>query len=713
MKYDVIIVGTGIAGLTAGLNLAKSGKKIALLEKHYIPGGYATNFTRKGKDGNIYTFDCSLHSLSGMNKDCTVYNIFNNLQLLDKVKFLIKKNSTSILRDGKFFNIPSDPNEFCLSLCKRYPNFKSGIKNLFDFMEVFYDDMKILSTDYKSAPKYILNLQSISLKDFISKYVNDKNFIEDIGYLWGYTGLPPSKVNAFYFMATFCAYVFGGHAYVQGGSGQLSKIMSECIKNNNGKIYLSSEIIKINTENNKIISIATKKGDIFEADEFIFACDPNNIFSLIDNSIIDDYVENMKNLEKSTSMTQLFLGLDCSTKELGINYTNVYYQKLDLENSYKESFNGNIENANSNIAFYDQMDPTLNKHGASVHITSIDYEKNWPERGTEEYKQKKEEVTKILLNKLLSIYPQIESHIQVIELGTPKTMARYTNNSSGSIYGWAQTTSQSGFNRPSFKTPFKNAIIIGSWSFPGGGYEGAIFSGVLGTTRLLSKSTSKISSPNELISINLLMKGLISKFNPENAKGIDIIYKFLFDGYDPIYVEIKNKNARLLPESEIPEKVDTVLSMSHETWYKIAFNEISGQDALIDGLVKCEGNLKNFVSMPKFFDKNLISIDTIMIGLISKFNPENAKEVDIIYEFIFENYDPIYLEIKNQTARLLPKSETPKKIDTTLSMSHETWYKIAFNEISGQDALIDGLVKCEGNLKNFASMPKLFNKSLN
>ena len=101
------------------------------------------------------------------------------------------------------------------------------------------------------------------------------------------------------------------------------------------------------------------------------------------------------------------------------------------------------------------------------------------------------------------------------------------------------------------------------------------------------------------------MKGLISKFNPENAKGIDIIYKFLFDGYDPIYVEIKNKNARLLPESEIPEKVDTVLSMSHETWYKIAFNEISGQDALIDGLVKCEGNLKNFASMPKLFNKSL------------------------------------------------------------------------------------------------------------
>ena len=67
---------------------------------------------------------------------------------------------------------------------------------------------------------------------------------------------------------------------------------------------------------------------------------------------------------------------------------------------------------------------------------------------------------KILLNKLLSIYPQIESHIQVMELGTPKTIARYTNNSTSSMYGWTQITSQSGFNRPSFKTPFKNAIIV-------------------------------------------------------------------------------------------------------------------------------------------------------------------------------------------------------------------------------------------------------------
>lgn len=74
IKYDVIVIGSGLAGLTASLKLAKSGKKVALFEKHSIPGGYATNFVRKGKDGNLYTFDVSIHSLSGMNRGCPTEN---------------------------------------------------------------------------------------------------------------------------------------------------------------------------------------------------------------------------------------------------------------------------------------------------------------------------------------------------------------------------------------------------------------------------------------------------------------------------------------------------------------------------------------------------------------------------------------------------------------------------------------------------------------
>ncbi len=112
-------------------------------------------------------------------------------------------------------------------------------------------------------------------------------------------------------------------------------------------------------------------------------------------------------------------------------------------------------------------------------------------------------------------------------------------------------------------------------------------------------------------------------------------------------------------------------------------------------------------------NNNLIPLDRLFNGLIKKFNPQNAKDLNITYKFIFKEYaDPIYLEIKNQTARLLPKFQTPAKIDTTLTTTHEVWQKICFKELSGKKALFLGKIRCNGSLKNFALIPEIFNKEL-
>ena len=112
-------------------------------------------------------------------------------------------------------------------------------------------------------------------------------------------------------------------------------------------------------------------------------------------------------------------------------------------------------------------------------------------------------------------------------------------------------------------------------------------------------------------------------------------------------------------------------------------------------------------------NNDLKPLDSLFNGLIRKFNPENAKDLDITYQFIFKEYkEPVYLIVKNQTARLLPKFQTPEKVDTILTTTHETWQKISLGQLSGQDALMDGLVTCEGNMRNFASIPKMFNKQV-
>ncbi len=65
----------------------------------------------------------------------------------------------------------------------------------------------------------------------------------------------------------------------------------------------------------------------------------------------------------------------------------------------------------------------------------------------------------------------------VTELATPRTMERYTKNPEGAVYGFAQTVHQAGLKRTNQKTPISRLSLIGAWTQPGGGFQGASLSG--------------------------------------------------------------------------------------------------------------------------------------------------------------------------------------------------------------------------------------------
>ncbi|EGC92539.1 conserved domain protein [Turicibacter sp. HGF1] len=116
-------------------------------------------------------------------------------------------------------------------------------------------------------------------------------------------------------------------------------------------------------------------------------------------------------------------------------------------------------------------------------MTYLDNYERWPSEKTQ-YKLKKEEVTQMMLARLEKMYPGITSHIVVKELGTPKTMERYTKNPKGAVYGYAQTVKQSGRYRLKNQTNISNLFMSSAWNNPGGGYEGVISSGIMTARRI-------------------------------------------------------------------------------------------------------------------------------------------------------------------------------------------------------------------------------------
>ena len=83
MKYNTIIIGGGLAGLTAGATLSKFGKKVLLLEQHHKPGGCATTFKR-----GEFIIEVRLHELSGLVEGGSLRRIFKMLEIDKKVEFL-------------------------------------------------------------------------------------------------------------------------------------------------------------------------------------------------------------------------------------------------------------------------------------------------------------------------------------------------------------------------------------------------------------------------------------------------------------------------------------------------------------------------------------------------------------------------------------------------------------------------------------------------
>jgi prolycopene isomerase len=102
----------------------------------------------------------------------------------------------------------------------------------------------------------------------------------------------------------------------------------------------------------------------------------------------------------------------------------------------------------------------------------------------QQYRNQKAELTEYCLDQFERFIPDIRDRIEICEVGTPHTMWRYSWNPLGAIYGYANSPDAHSVFRPGPKTPIPGLYLAGAWTFPSGGFEGAMVSGE-NTARLI------------------------------------------------------------------------------------------------------------------------------------------------------------------------------------------------------------------------------------
>lgn len=492
--YDVIIVGAGLGGLTAGAKLSKEGFRVLLIEQHNIPGGCATTFKRKG-----YTVEVGLHELDGLDEKDVKRNILEDLDVFDHVDFVRLPEFYRYLHKNVEFIMPDNREKAERKLIRKYPSDEKAIHKYFKIIYGFrkeiakYPRNKILK--FLILPLFPILFPTLtryankSIGDILDGITENEELKILLTANVAYYHDDPHTLSSVYFSAGQSSYYEGGY-YIRGGSQKLSDYLASYILDHGGNIIYRHIVSKIITENGRATGVEYKKPrgkdtPILTAKaKFIIAnAAIPNVLKMLDDDPGKLLEEAITGMETACSLLTLYLGLNKAPAEFGNRHYSTFVlseQITDYADMVKDLRSHDFEKKSFAFIDYSQIDSRLTTNGKHlIALAATDYMQNWDGLSRTEYKEKKEKISQILIRRLDKVLPGIADEIDYYELATPKTIERYTMNPGGTVYGYAQTIEQSGRNRIRAKSPVEGLYFASAWAFPGGGFTGAIISGYL------------------------------------------------------------------------------------------------------------------------------------------------------------------------------------------------------------------------------------------
>ena len=443
-KYDVIVVGAGNGGLAAAATTAKNGLKTLLLEKHNLPGGCATSFSR-----GRFEFEPSLHELCSVGTKDTPGKVYRVLDGLGAdIDWRYEYNPYRAIvkgENGYDVTLSGSIEGFCDSMEAAVPGCRESVYAFLMLAEknekalAYVEQKKGNPNKLVMAAKYgdFLRTASSSVNDVMIALGIPEKARRILETYWGYLGVPCDELNCMHYLSMITGYIKEGAAMPYRRSHELSLSLCKVIYDHGGEIYYNSEVTEfLYDETKRVIGVAV--GDKkYYAKEVISNVIPHNVFNMSDPSVIPQTDLKLANArEFGISVATIYLGLDCTAEELGIkDYTVFVMSEADSRKQWDKRAEGSLYIVNClNMVIPDSSPEGTCTMFFTMPIFGSDVPKDLTPQG---YKKYKNELAKKYIEdyeKLMGL--DIQSHIEEISVATPVTFARYLGTPEGTIYGY-------------------------------------------------------------------------------------------------------------------------------------------------------------------------------------------------------------------------------------------------------------------------------------
>ena len=408
-SYDVVVIGSGLAGLTAANVLARTGRSVLLLEQHYKLGGMATWFKRPG--GHI--FDISLHGFPiGMIKSCRRYwnrEIADSIVQLKNIRF-----------DNPMFSLTTSFNreDFTKLLVEQFEVPRENVVDFFDAARGmnFYDD------------------QSTTTRQLFDRFFPGREdvirlLMEPITYANGSTLEDP----AITYGIVFSNFMSKGVFTFEGGTDKLIKQMHDEMIKSGVDIRIRCDVEKILVEKGTITGVQVNGKTIRTSSVVSNANLKSTIFNLIGEEKFDKgFVDEAREVRLNNSSTQVYMALkegeqvEESTGDLLFSSTAPLF-RTDLLLSRDIT-------SRTYSFYYPRTRPEGRPRCLIVSSTNANYQ-DWAKLSDDEYEASKQDLAETTLDDVERYVPNIRERVDHVEVATPKTFQHYTKHLQGSSFG--------------------------------------------------------------------------------------------------------------------------------------------------------------------------------------------------------------------------------------------------------------------------------------
>jgi all-trans-retinol 13,14-reductase len=510
-SFDVIVIGSGMGGLCSAALLSRFGKRVLVLERHFVAGGFTHTFKRKG-----YEWDVGVHYIGEVHRrGSTQRRIFDYITDGELAWSRMPDVYDKMFFGDDVYEFPSGAKRLKAKLVKYFPKEEHAIEQYFKLVNGARHVARAYFTERALPPlvgrlahrfmgAHFMKYATRTTREVISEITGDVRLLGVLTGQYGDYGLPPAQ-SSFAMHALLACHYMEGASYPVGGAGAIAEKIAPIIERSGGRILVMAGVKEVIIRRNKAIGVRLDNGDEISAKVVISNAGVLNTFRNLISPAVATQVGidvRLQQVKPSASHTCVYVGIRESAQNLNLGRANYWiYPDYDHDlNIQRYLADPSSALPVTYISFPSAKDPgwELRHPGRStievLIFTPYDWFAEWAtstwKRRGRQYEEYKAMLSERALKQLCDYVPQVSGRIDHYETSSPLSTRHFSNYDGGAIYGIEHSPQRFSLRWLRPHTPIRNLYLTGQ-DIVTGGVAGALYSGVLTASVVLRRNVMK------------------------------------------------------------------------------------------------------------------------------------------------------------------------------------------------------------------------------